>query len=335
MRRLPRLRSPNKKLFSINMTTGIVWDPRYLDHNPGTWHPESPARLRAIRAQLDRFSRRDKLVTIESRFATAAEVALVHQPFYIDAINAVRGKESDLDPDTHTSAGSVDAAYLAVGGLLASVDAVAEKKVENAFAFVRPPGHHAEENKAMGFCLFNNIAIAAEYALKCYGYRRIFIMDFDVHHGNGTQHHFDKRADVFYCSTHRYPFYPGTGAASEEGSGPGKGYTRNIPMRAGMGDLDYDSVFEKIVLPIARDYNPELVLISAGYDAHARDPLGGMAVTKDGFRRMTEGLVRIARDCAGGRLVAVLEGGYDLTGLAESVEASLEAMLASRSPKAV
>jgi acetoin utilization deacetylase AcuC-like enzyme len=179
----------------------------------------------------------------------------------------------------------------------------------------------------MGFCLFNNVAIAAEYARKHHGLERIAIMDYDVHHGNGTQWAFYDRPDIFYCSTHRYPFYPGTGAEQEEGQGKGRGYTRNIPMTAGEGDLEYDTVFEKVVLPTLKNFDPDLILLSAGYDAHESDPLGGMRVTAEGFARMTAGLLQVAETCCDGKLIAVLEGGYDLRGLADSVEASLQVML--------
>jgi len=308
------------------MSTGIIWDERYLLHDTGPAHPERPERLRAIDQMLQNSEIGKKVVKIEPRMATEEEVALIHSLDYVRTVAATSGETSQLDPDTVASPKSYEAALLAAGGLLQSVDAVVSEEHDNAFAFVRPPGHHAERERAMGFCLFNNVAIAAEYARKHHGLERVFIMDYDVHHGNGTQWAFYDRPDIFYCSTHRYPFYPGTGALADEGKAKGKGYTRNFTFSGGQGDLEYDSCFEKEVLPLARDFNPDLILISAGYDAHERDPLGGMNVSAAGFGHMTKGLIEVADRVCGGRVVAVLEGGYDLKGLADSVEASLQAM---------
>lgn len=309
------------------MSTGIVWDQRYLLHDMGFGHPERPDRLRAIHEKLKSSPVGQEVEYIEPRLATTDELAFVHSLDYVRAIEATKGQSVVLDPDTRTSPESYQTALLAAGGLMRCVDAVLSGTNNNAFAFVRPPGHHAERERAMGFCLFNNVAIAAEYARKQHGLERIFIMDYDVHHGNGTQWAFYDRPDIFYCSTHRHPFYPGTGAASDEGEGKGRGYTLNIPFAGGLGDLEYDTAFEKTVLPTARDFKPDLILLSAGYDAHVRDPLGGMNVTAEGFARMTEGLLKVAQKVCGGKLVAVLEGGYDLQGLAESVDASLAQMI--------
>ncbi len=251
------------------------------------------------------------------------EIALLHDTGYVRRVEATSGHEVPLDPDTTACPDSWMAAKLAVGGVLECVDHVVSGKNRNAFAFVRPPGHHAEKDRAMGFCLFNNSAIGAEYALKHHGLKKVLIMDYDVHHGNGTQHAFYDRRDVFYISTHRYPFYPGTGSRREEGAGEGRGYTRNIPFAGGEGDHEYLMAFDREVLPVAEDFAPELVIVSAGYDAHRLDPLGGMNVTAEGFARMTEGLIRVARKTAGGRILLVLEGGYSLEGLSDSVRACL------------
>jgi len=308
------------------MSTGIIWDERYLEHDTGPTHPERADRLRAIKKMLDSAPVGKLVESIEPRLATTDEVALIHSLDHVRIIQETAGLTSQLDPDTVASPQSYQAALLAAGGLLQSLDAVYQGQVTNAFALVRPPGHHAERERAMGFCLFNNVAIAAEYARKQLGAARVFIMDFDVHHGNGTQWAFYDRPDIFYCSTHRYPFYPGTGAEKDEGEGKGRGTTRNLIFSGAQGDLEYDTVFEKQVLPLARDFAPDLLLVSAGYDAHERDPLGGMNVSSAGFGRMMSGLVAVAEQVCEGRLVAVLEGGYDLQGLADSVEASLMAM---------
>ena len=312
--------------------TAIVWDPRYLEHETGWGHPERPDRLKAIKAVLDESEAGKKLKILVPRVATPEEIALIHDAAYVRRIQETAGHDCQLDPDTAASPKSWEAACLAVGGMLTCVDAVLRGEAANAFAFVRPPGHHAERARAMGFCLFNNVAIAAEYALGSMTLRqanikRILIIDYDVHHGNGTQHAFYDRPDVFYISTHRYPFYPGTGARKEEGSGPGKGFTLNCPFPGGEGDEEYLTVFEKEIIPVAQDFRPDLILVSAGYDAHRLDPLGGMNVTSAGFGAMTEKILRLADQTCGGKAILVLEGGYSLQGLAESVEQCLQKMI--------
>ncbi len=306
--------------------TAVVWDPRYLEHDMGFGHPESPARLKAVQGVLETPQLRENLNFLSPRFATLDEIAMVHDFEYVHKIEKTAGREIQLDPDTSTSPGSWDAARLAVGGLLGCVDAVYDRSAKNAFAFVRPPGHHAERERAMGFCLFNNVAIAAEYALRTKNAKRVAIMDYDVHHGNGTQWSFYDRADVLYVSTHRYPFYPGTGSRQEEGKDAGKGFTLNVPFLGGEGDHEYLMAFENEVLPALRDYAPDLLLVSAGFDAHRLDPLGGMNVTAEGFAHMTQGLMDIADQVCGGRTVLVLEGGYSLKGLSESVQECLNVL---------
>jgi acetoin utilization deacetylase AcuC-like enzyme len=307
-------------------TTGVLWDARYLDHVTGPWHPERPERLAAIRRVLTETETGRRCVSIEPRFAAIEEIALVHDFEYVRKIEKTAGLDIELDPDTPVSPGSWDAARLAVGGMLNAVDAVFEGKVDNAFAFVRPPGHHAEKARAMGFCLFNNVAIAAEYAIRTKGCRRVAIVDFDVHHGNGTQWAFYDRSDVFFLSTHRYPFYPGTGSRREEGEGKGRGYTLNVTFGGGEGDHEYLKAFDDLLIPSLGDYSPDFVLVSAGYDAHRLDPIGGMNVTDEGFGRMSEAILQVAEKACSGRSVFVLEGGYSLEGLAGSVEATLRAM---------
>lgn len=309
--------------------TAVIWDKRYLLHETGSWHPERPERLEAIRQVLEKRPVGKKVKRLEPRLATVEEIALVHEFEYVKKIEKTAGHELQLDPDTPVSPKSWEAARLAVGGLLSCVDWVMEISPRNAFAFVRPPGHHAEKARAMGFCLFNNVAIAAEYALRNKGCHRILIIDYDVHHGNGTQWAFYDRPDVFYISTHRYPFYPGTGARREEGQGKGKGYTLNLPFPGGEGDHEYLKVFEDEIIPVAGHYKPDLVLVSAGYDAHRLDPLGGMNVTAEGFGKMTQMILEMAKQTCSGRTILVLEGGYSLEGLAESVENCLEVMTAS------
>lgn len=302
--------------------TGIIWDARYLEHETGGGHPESPARLLAIKEVVDPDR---SLVRLKPRLATPEEVALVHTTDHIALVERTRGKKNiHFDLDTPASAGSADAAFLAAGGMLEAIDQVEAGTVSNVFHFPRPPGHHAETNRAMGFCLFNNVAIGAEYLIRTKGKKRIAIVDIDVHHGNGTQHFFYDRSDVFYISSHRYPFYPGTGAREERGRDDGLGYTLNLPYDALADDDDYKKGYRGEVARALENYKPEFILVSAGFDAHIRDPLGGMRVTKKGFAMMADTLFNAARKSCGGKIIFVLEGGYDSQGLQEGVEAVLE-----------
>ncbi len=307
--------------------TTVLWDDRYLLHEPGSWHPERPDRLRAIHKVIEGPLAK-KIKRITPRLATLEEISLVHDFQYVKKIEETAGLHIDLDPDTHASPHTWEAASLAVGGLIQCVDHVMSGQSKNAFAFVRPPGHHAERERAMGFCFFNNVAIAAEYVLKQGYAKRVLIMDYDVHHGNGTQWSFYDRPDVFYISTHRYPFYPGTGSPHEEGKGSGKGYTLNIPFDEGDGDDEYLKAFDDRVIPAILGYQPDLILVSAGYDAHRDDPLGGMEVTGKGFGEMHRKLLEAAQKCCRGKLVSVLEGGYSLLGLEESVRECLDVQTA-------
>ncbi|MFA5811600.1 MAG: histone deacetylase [bacterium] len=308
--------------------TTVFYDDLCTYHEMGYLHPESPRRLLSVKEVLDGDGIGRELARLGPRDATEGEIALIHDENYIKRIKATDGGELvALDPDTSANAYTWKAALRAAGGTLACVDSVFKGKARNAYAFVRPPGHHAERARAMGFCIFNNIAIAAESLIKGKGLGRVAIIDFDVHHGNGTQHAFYRRGDVFFASLHRFPFYPGTGALDETGEGEGRGATLNVPLHAGADDDDHLRALCDTIIPEVERFAPEFLLVSSGYDAHVRDPLGGMRVTTDGYRRMMRSLVELADDCCNGRLVVVLEGGYDLAALRECTEASLEAMV--------
>lgn len=310
------------------MSTRVVTDAAYLRHVAGPMHPESPGRLRAIHEVLDAAP----ITGVDRGFARAAtkeELTRVHDLAHVERVLALSGKSAQLDPDTAMSPGSADAAVLAAGAACELTQQVLRGEVTNGFALVRPPGHHAESDRAMGFCLFNNVAVAAESAL-ANGAQRVLVLDWDVHHGNGTQHTFAKRRDVLFCSSHQFPFYPGTGAPQEIGHGAGEGFTVNVALNGGMGDADYGAVFHDVFLPIAQKYRPDVVLVSAGFDAHRSDPLGGMNVTERGFAAMASAMKSLAEEVCGGKLVLLLEGGYDLDGLSQSVHACVEVLAGAR-----
>ena len=306
--------------------TGIVRDDRYLAHVMDLGHPESPERLKVIYRMLEEEEMKGLCELVKPRAATRGELEMNHTPAYLDLIASTAGKpHTRLDMDTSTCDQSYEAALFAAGGLLELIKTVMEGRLQNGFALVRPPGHHAERDRAMGFCLFNNVAIGAYYALQTYSLQRILIVDWDVHHGNGTQNSFYEDPRVLYFSTHRYGFfYPGTGAATEVGKGKGEGFNVNVPLSTGGGDADYGNIFEKFLKPIALEYQPQLVLVSAGFDVHTDDPLGGMQVTEKGFARMTQVLMEIADDTAQGKLVITLEGGYDVSGQSRSTKAVIK-----------
>jgi acetoin utilization deacetylase AcuC-like enzyme len=307
--------------------TGIVLDDRMLAHDPGRGHPERPDRLRILS---DALRDRPGLVPIGARPASEDELALVHDPALIERVAASAGRACTIfDPDTRTSPGSWEAARIAAGGLIELCDAVCAGEVDNGVALVRPPGHHAEYARAMGFCLFNNVAVAAAH-LRRRGIGRTVIVDWDLHHGNGTQHLFERDPDVLYVSTHQYPYYPGTGAAEEVGEGAGAGRTLNLPFPAGFGDQEFGRAFEEVIVPICRQFAPEFVLVSAGFDCDIRDPLGGLAVTPAGISSMARACVELAEECAGGRIVGVLEGGYDLEAIADGVNVLIETLRGER-----
>ena len=309
--------------------TGLVYHPAYLEHDMGPGHPESPNRLRAIMHQLEQKGTMARMIKIEARKAEDEWLTQIHAPSYVQSLNrlAPTSGRVSLDADTSMSPGSVNAAYLAAGGALAAVDAIMAQRVEHVFCAVRPPGHHAEAARAMGFCLLNNVAIAARYVQKKYGITRVLIVDWDVHHGNGTQHSFEEDPSVLFFSTHQYPHYPGTGRGSERGKGAGAGYTVNVPMEAGEGDEAYHAIFLKALVPVADAFKPEFVMISAGFDAHKDDPLAGMGLTEAGYADLTKIVIDIAKRHAKGRILSSLEGGYNVTALARSVDEHINVLL--------
>lgn len=309
--------------------TGFYYSPKYLDHRPSPTHPESPHRLKWIVEDLQLGGLWENLLICEPQPADLKWIEQIHSFEYLKRIHddCNKGKATIDSLDVEVSFESYDVAVLAVGGVLKAVDAVVTGELDNAFCAVRPPGHHAMHDKAMGFCLFNNIAIAAKYAQLKYGLEHILIVDWDVHHGNGTQAAFYGDPTVFYFSTHQYPHYPGTGAAEETGMEMGKGYTLNVPMPAFSTDDDYRRAFDEKLIPAAETFQPKLVLISAGFDAHADDPLSNIKLTDGCFGELTEIVKDIAEQWAKGRIVSVLEGGYHPTGLPRSVAAHLKVFI--------
>lgn len=308
------------------MSIGFVWEELYTRHDMGEFHPESPLRLMAVKDVIEDVKVAMFLTKLSPKPASKDDIALVHDRNYIDHLETTKGKTVQLDPDTSTCPFTWDAALLSAGGAMECVDYVmGEERSHGAFAFIRPPGHHAEYGRAMGFCFFNNIAIAAEHAIRKFGLNKVAILDFDVHHGNGTQKHFYERSDVFFASTHRQPFYPGTGRPLENGQGAGKGFNMNVALRAGDGDEEFKEAWERILAKV-EEFFPELILVSAGFDAHEDDPLGGLRVTTGGYRWLASRLVALAKKCCNGRIVFVLEGGYSLSAIRSCVRAILEEM---------
>ena len=315
------------------MDIGLVYHPDYLKHHAGEQHPERPGRLEAVMQALEASGHTQHLMTLEGNHDAASWAASVHDLRHIRLVQAAsaRGRAA-LDPDTIVCSDSYTVALKAVAGTLAAADAVMQGQVTQVFCAVRPPGHHATPQRPMGFCLFNNVAILARYLQQHHGLDNILIVDWDVHHGNGTQAIFDDDPSVLYFSVHQYPFYPGTGAATETGRGRGQGFTLNVPLSAGAGDDTYTAVFERQLLPRALAYRPDCVLISAGFDAHYADPLAHMQVTEEGYRRMTQVVKEIAATCSQGRLISVLEGGYNLEALGRSVQAHVEELQRPSTP---
>jgi acetoin utilization deacetylase AcuC-like enzyme len=309
------------------MKVGYVYDPVYLGHDTGA-HPENARRLEAIVSRLERSGLKERLTLLKPRAVTVEELTLVHDASYVALIREVgQNGGGRLDVETIMSAGSYDAALYAAGGAIKAVDAVMEGTVNSAFALVRPPGHHATAREAMGFCIFNNVAIAARYAVKSLGLQRVAIIDFDVHHGNGTQAAFYDDPAVLYISAHQYPHYPGTGEIGETGRGRAGGTNVNIPLPRGCGDAEYGRVFTQIITPAVKRFGPGLILVSAGYDPHWADELAEMQVTVNGFARMVSLIKELADELCGGRLVLGLEGGYNLDALACSIEATFNVLL--------
>ncbi len=308
---------------------GLVTHPDYLTHQTGVSHPETPERLQAVTDHLKRSGLIDDLILIEPRRADVKWIETIHAPAYIKRVEEYckSGRAIIDSMDTGISPHSYEVSLLAAGGAMSAADAIMEGRITHAFAAVRPPGHHALKEVAMGFCLFNNVAIAARYLQGRHGLKRILIVDWDVHHGNGTQDAFYDDPTVFFFSIHQFPFYPGTGSKGETGLGAGAGCTLNAPMPAGGGDDDYLKVFEEVLAPRVAQFKPEFILVSAGFDAHRDDPLAGMNLTEQGYARLTDLVRAWAGDLCGGRILSLLEGGYDLKALALSVESHIGRLL--------
>lgn len=308
-------------------SVALFTDPLFEEHDTGA-HPECADRLRAIRLYLAATGLQDRCRLSPIAPATADQLQLIHPGRYVQAVEqfAARGG-GRLDPDTVVCPASYNVALHAAGVACSAVDQVLQGEAHRALCLARPPGHHALVQRAMGFCLFNNAAVAAAHARHVHGLDRVLIVDWDVHHGNGTQDIFYTDDHVYFLSLHRYPFYPGTGAADETGSGPGLGTTMNIPLRFGISRRNYRDVFARTLEEIAGRCRPELVLVSAGFDAHALDPVGSLGLEAEDFIDLTRGVIDVARQFAEGRIVSLLEGGYHLQALPESVAAHLTTLL--------
>ena len=321
----PRENTGNPQVPTAASASALLLDDERFDHHrPPGHHPERPERLRAARGVFA--ENRERFSPVAGRMATDEELAAVHDPAFVESLAKLRGQRGYLDPDTYVSPESVDVARLAAGSVAAMVQTMLAGPIPKGVALVRPPGHHAGRARAMGFCLLNNVAVAAASALAA-GLTRIAILDWDVHHGNGTQEIFWREPRVVYLSLHQFPFYPGTGDVDETGEGDAAGHTVNIPLAAGGGDAVYVGAFERIVRPVLAAYEPELVLVSAGFDAAARDPLAQMQLSSAAFAWMARELSRIADQSAQGRIALVLEGGYDLVALESGLKSAVDGML--------
>ena len=309
-------------------TVGMIGHEDYQKHDTGFGHPERPDRLVAIHRHLEKTGLQQELKPIEPRLADIAWLEKAHTAEHVANVQAriERGLTCMEDFETMICPRSFDIARLAVGATFQAADAVMDGQANTVFCAVRPPGHHCERDRAMGFCLFNNVVIAARYIQETHGLERILIVDWDVHHGNGTQHILEEDPTVFYFSLHQYPHYPGTGNINEIGIGLGRGFTLNAPMEMGSGDDQYLRVFDERLLPAMERFRPQFVIVSAGFDAHIRDPLSATRVTENGFADMTRRLLAVAHAHACGRLMSVLEGGYDLDGLSSCVETHLRTL---------
>ena len=304
--------------------TAIFKNDLFLEHIPDFNHVESPDRLRVIYEQLEQQPLNELFLYPEFGPASQDSLAFNHTPEHIMRLAGTAGKTfSSLDPDTQASPRSYDAACLAAGAVTNGMEMIVNGEADNGFALVRPPGHHAEAERAMGFCLFNNVAVGAHYGLQKLGMERVAIIDWDLHHGNGTQNSFYASNQVLYFSTHAYPYYPGSGGLMEVGTGPGEGFTVNVPLSGGQDDRAFATIFKEIIVPVTRQYRPDFIIVSAGFDTYYNDPLGTMAVTEQGFACMTKQLVDLAGEICGGRLLVALEGGYNLQGLRDGALAVL------------
>jgi acetoin utilization deacetylase AcuC-like enzyme len=313
----------------MQRTLAVVDDPSFDEHRPPAAHPERPERLAAARRAVAALGGKAGIIDVPARSATDDELARVHTPAYIEHLGRLAGKSGYLDEDTYLAPASVNAARRAAGGAVELVDALLARRANRGIALLRPPGHHARPSGAMGFCLLNNVAVAAMHA-RARGVERVLIVDFDVHHGNGTQESFYADPNIAFVSLHQFPFYPGSGDAREVGSGDGRGFTVNVPLSAGADDDVYAAAFSRIVAPIASEYAPNLVLLSAGFDAHAADPLAEMRLSAWGYGTLMTTLVTaLAADTPIGM---VLEGGYDLAALEASLTAALDALVGAEPP---
>ncbi len=310
------------------MTTVYVTHPQYIEHDLPR-HPEHAGRIKAVWGQFEQAGLNTRLHRLEPQMVTDAQILAVHTPKHLALFNAVNRYEHGVrfDADTYALPESNDIARLSAGGCVRAVDAIMSGEGDNGIAAVRPPGHHAVPDHPMGFCLLGNIAIAARHAQQTYNIERVMILDFDVHHGNGTQDMFYNDASVLFISSHQYPFYPGTGRIDETGRGPGKGHTVNMPLPGGHGDTNYATLFKRIVWPMAKRFQPDLMLISAGFDAHWVDPLASMCLSLTGYAHITRELIRMADELCAGRIVFVMEGGYDLEALQHGMRNIAHALL--------
>lgn len=302
------------------MTTGVIYDDIFLRHRPDGAHPEAPERLRAIMSAIDkRPDLKEKLIFLKPERADIELLSLIHTDGHIKRI--LEGAPGYLDPDTYMCKDSPEVALYAVGAVKTAVDKIADGTFKNCFCAVRPPGHHATPERAMGFCLFNNVAIGARHAQQK-GFKKVFIIDFDVHHGNGTQDAFYEDDTVFYFSTHQYPHYPGTGSEKERGKGRGEGFTYNVPMRSGSGDREYMEIYQGILPGLISKFSPDIILVSAGYDLLRDDPLASIRVSNEGIRAIVRSILEHNLPS-----IFCLEGGYDLKGLQEAVVITLEELV--------
>jgi acetoin utilization deacetylase AcuC-like enzyme len=308
------------------MSTAFISHSDFNLHHNGDGHPERPSRLEAIAASLKAKGLWNKLIHPPFAPATNAQLEYCHTQRLIEQIHTLaENGGAQIDPDTRVTKYSFDIAKLAVGAALGAVDGILKNDYDTAFVAARPPGHHAESNRAMGFCLFNSVAIAARHAQRAHGLERVAILDWDVHHGNGTQEIFYSDGSVFFASVHQSPLFPYNGQSTERGRGDGEGTTLNFPLEAGHGDTEYLEIWEHVGAAL-KTFRPQLILVSAGYDAHFRDPLGGMRLTAAGFAGLTQMTQNWADTLCGGRLICILEGGYDLEGLSESATATIETL---------
>jgi acetoin utilization deacetylase AcuC-like enzyme len=319
--------SPKDMARTRMIKTAFVYHPIYQEHETGMSHPERPERLVTILNAIDSSGLRDALVHLTPSACPIEYVKAVHTEQLIHLVKELSGPSlQNIDPDTVVSEKTYEAALYAAGAGIAAADAIMAGDVTNAFCAVRPPGHHAESGRAMGFCIFNNVAVAARYLQRVKGIERILIIDWDVHHGNGTQEIFYEDPSVLYFSSHQYPYYPGTGSMQEGGSGEGETFTVNAPLRAGCGDREYQQVYSKMLIPVADVFKPEFILISAGFDAHRDDPLAGMQLTDEGFAALTKMAADIGQKYCRGRIISMLEGGYGRA-LGTSVVAHLKVLM--------